>query len=200
MPQSLLPAFIKNQGIASLIRPLVKLVAKGEPVPLDTLATTAALPLEQVERLLRSQPGTDWDNNGMLLGFGLTQRPTSHQFVVEGRTLFIFCAADGLIIPPILGLSSSVTSHCPETGQKIRIEVSPDAVTTVEPATAVVSQVRLCSDISDIRAMVCDHGVFYSSIEAAATWRQQHPDGEVSPIREFFDSNLAVLRQVGLAK
>lgn len=200
MPQSAFPAFLKEQGISSLIGPLVKLVAKGEPVPLDRLAAEAALPLEQVKSLLCSQPGTDWDKHGMLLGFGLTQRPTSHQFVVEGRTLFTFCAADGLIIPPILSLSASVTSYCPETGRKIRIEVSPEVVTLVEPATAVVCQVHLCSDVSDIRAMVCDHGVFYSSIEVAGAWRQQHPEGQISPIREFFDSSLAGLRQMGLVK
>jgi len=192
--------FLKDQDLTTFLCTLLQLVAKGEPVPLTFLAAEAGLPLEQVESLLRAQRGTDWDEQGRLLGFGLTQRPTPHQFVVEGRTLFTFCAADALIFPPILTKPASADSRCPETGQRIRIDVTPDAVTLVEPATAVVSQVHLDPCVSDIRAMVCNHGVFYSSIEAAATWRQQHPDGDVLPVRQFFDLSLAGLHQVGLAK
>lgn len=34
-----------------------------------------------------TDPGTDWDENGDVVGFGLTQRPTAHRFIVSGRTL-----------------------------------------------------------------------------------------------------------------
>ncbi|MQA85571.1 MAG: organomercurial lyase MerB [Streptosporangiales bacterium] len=195
--QTSLTEFIRRQEIPTFFAPLLRLVAEGEPVPLDRLAAEADLPVDRVESWLRAQRGTDWDERGRLVGFGLTQRPTAHRFVVDDRTLYAFCAADTLIFPPIMGKAATVESTCPATGQRIRLRVTPEAATSVEPTTAVVSQVCLCEDITDIRATVCDHGHFYASAGAAAEWRRDHPDGELRPVREFFTLGLAASRELG---
>ena len=77
--------------------PMIRLVAQGRPVALDRIAAASGVPVEEVESWLRAQPGTDWDDEGRLLGFGLTQRPTPHRYIVDGRVLYTFCAGDTLI-------------------------------------------------------------------------------------------------------
>src|ERR1700757_704899 len=121
---------------------MIRLLAQGRPVALERLATEAGVPAQTIESWLRAQPGTDWDDSGRLLGFGLTQKPTRHRYIVGGRVLFTFCAADTLIFTPILGRPVSVESSCPTTGQTIRVELSPVAVTSLDPTTAVVSDVK----------------------------------------------------------
>ena len=46
---------------------------------------------------------TGSNDRGRLLGSGLTHRPTRHRYMIDGRVLFTFCAADTLIVTPILG-------------------------------------------------------------------------------------------------
>ena len=141
-----------GRDVARFTAPMIRLVAEGQPVELERLAAEAGVPVDEIESWLRAQPGTDWDERGRLLGFGLTQRPTRHRYIVDGRVLYTFCAADTLIFTPILGRPARVESSCPTTSQTIRIELTPGAVTLVDPATSVVSALNLCCGVSDIRA------------------------------------------------
>lgn len=181
---------------APLLRPLVRLAAQGDPVPLDRLAAEAGVPVEQVERRLRAEPGVDWDAQGRLLGFGLTQRPTQHRLLVGGRELYAFCAADTLMLTLMLDQPTTVESPCAATGQPIRIELTPQAVTSLRPTTAVLSQVRLCSSMTDIRAQGCDHGHFFATADAAQQWQSEHPEGEIRPVKDFFTRLHAVGREL----
>lgn len=195
--QTNLVEFLREEDMTAFFPSLVRLVAEGDPVPLARLADEAGGPEDRLAAWLHAQPGTDWDEQGRLLGFGLTQRETRHRFVVDGRELFTFCAADTLLFPPILGRSARVSSTCPATGQRIRVEVTPTGVTAVEPATAVVSHVRLRPGCGDIRAETCDHGYFFASDAAAEQWRRSHREGHVLQIAEFFTQGLAANRDLG---
>lgn len=113
--QANLVEFLRDEDMTEFLPALIRLVADGEPVPLPRLAAAADVAEEWLAAWLRGQPGTDWDEQDRLLGFGLTQRETRHRFVVDGRELFTFCAADTLVFPPILGRSASVTSRCPSS-------------------------------------------------------------------------------------
>src|SRR5579875_1499628 len=142
--------FIRHD-VARFMVPMIRLVAEGRPVALERLAAASGVPVEEIESWLRAQPGTDWDEDGRLLGFGLTQRSTRHRYIVDGRVLYTFCAADTLIFTPILGRRAFVESSCPTTGQSIRLEVTPEAVRSVDPPTTVISHVNLCCGAHDIR-------------------------------------------------
>lgn len=194
--QTTMAEFIRRD-VARFTAPMVRLVAEGRPVALEQLAAVSGVPVEEIDSWLRAQPGTDWDEEGRLLGFGLTQRPTRHRYIVDGRVLFTFCAADTLIFTPILGRPASVKSSCPTTGQPIRVELAPQAVTSVDPPTTVVSHVNLCCGAGDIRGSYCDHGHFFASENAAEGWRRAHSDGEVRPVRELFDIGRAICRELG---
>jgi alkylmercury lyase len=90
---------------------------------------------------------------------------------------------DTLLFPSVLGRTVHVESTCPATGQAIRVTVTPDAITSVNPAEAVVSQLTP-GDVSRIRADVCALGHFFASAEAARPWTEAHPDGFTVPIAD----------------
>jgi alkylmercury lyase len=186
-----------GRDVTRFLAPMIRLLAEGRPVALERLATEAGAPVETVESWLRAQPGTDWDDSGRLLGFGLTQKPTRHRYIVDGRVLYTFCAADTLIFTPILGRPASIESSCPTTGQSVRVELTPNTVTSVFPTTAVVSQVNSRGAVGDIRGTLCDHGYFFASSRAAEPWRGAHPDGDVRPVGEVFDIALRFCREQG---
>lgn len=188
--------FLRDEEVNAFFPTLLRLVAGGEPVPLSRLAAAAGVAEDRVAGWLHAQPGTDWDQEGRLLGFGLTQRRTPHRFVVGGRELFTFCAADTLLFPPILGLPARVESTCPATGVPIRLDIRPEAVDSVDPITTVVSHLGLCAGL-DVRATTCDHGHFFATDAAAGNWRVEHPDGEVLAVDEFFKLGLAADRELG---
>ncbi|MCC3318410.1 organomercurial lyase MerB [Nocardia africana] len=193
-----LTEFLRHDDMPRFLGPLVRLVAAGRPVELARIAEAGDIPVEQLRTWLRDQPGTDWDEQGRLVGFGLTQRETVHRFTVDARVLYTFCAADTLLFPPILGRPALVESPCAATGRPIRIEVGPDAVGATDPETAVVAQPALCGT-ADIRATFCDHGHFFVTSDAAREWQARHPGGDVRPVAEFFDIALATCRELGWA-
>ena len=125
--------FISSFEGAPAIPPLLRLIARGRPVDLAELAAESAQPAPDLERILRAQPGTEWDDEGRLVGFGLSLRPTAHRYLVGGHTLYTWCATDTLFFTVILGTDAVAESTCPATGQPIRLEITPDAVTSVSP-------------------------------------------------------------------
>ncbi len=190
-------AFLSSFDGFDLLPDIVRLIAQGQPVSLDALAETAQRAREDVERVLRAQPGTDWDDNGRLVGLGLTLRPTAHRFTIPGRTLYTWCATDTFYFATILDTPALVESTCPATGQVIRLELEPDVVIAVNPSQTVVSQRHCAELVDDIRAQVCDHGNFYSSADAAAAWLREHPAGELLSVAETFERCQTACKQLG---
>lgn len=177
---------------------LMRLLAEGQPVPLERLAATASWPVEDVDAALHRHPGVDWDEQGRLVGFGLTLRPTAHRFTFEGRTVYGFCASDTLEFPVVLGRSGVVESSCPATGQAIRVELTPERVERVDPSSAVVSLVRP-EKYDDIRAEGCNLGWFFASPEAAAEWLAAHPEGMVHSVEVEFEQTREMMVRAGWA-
>jgi alkylmercury lyase len=176
---------------------LIRLIARGKPVSTAELAADAGEPIGRVESWFRSQPGTDWDDEGRLVGFGLTLRPTTHKFVVDGTILYTFCALDTLIFPAVIGRAAVVESNCAATGRKIRIELTPSSVVSVDPPTTVTSLLVPADHVADIRGSVCAQGHFFASSEDAQNWIKQHPTGQVLSIEDAFQSSLAQCKELG---
>ena len=65
-------AFISSVEGFEALPHVVRLLARGTPVGVEELADSAGVPEDKVVRLLRSQAGTEWDDDGRLVGFGLT--------------------------------------------------------------------------------------------------------------------------------
>ncbi len=175
----------------------VRLLARGEPADLDELAEVAGWPVGDIEALARSQAGAEWDHDGRLVGFGLTLRPTAHRFTVGGRTLYTWCAADTLLFTMILGEPAVAESSCPVTGETIRVELSPQSLVSLSPPTAVITQRLGAEPVRDLRAEVCDHGLFFASPASAGAWAATHPDGEVLTVADAFDRSRATCEALG---
>ncbi len=191
------PRFISRFDGFGLVPHVVRLLALGRPVEPRQVAEAAGLPVGQVEGFLRAQPGTDWDDDGRIAGFGLTLHPTPHRFVVDDRVLYTWCATDTLMFPAVLGRGAVVESTCPVTSRPIRLEVTPEAVVAVEPPTTVVSQVHPAEAVEDIRGVVCRHGHFFSSPQAASDWAAEHPEGQLLSVNDAFDSARAASEALG---
>jgi alkylmercury lyase len=166
---------------------LVRLLARGTPVNIEELAALAGRPKDDVDWLVRSQPGTDWDDHGRLVGFGLTLRPTQHRYMIAGRTLYAWCATDTLLFTQIIGEPAVAESTCPATGLPVRLELRQGAVVSVQPADAVVTQRHGGELVADLRAEVCDHGHFFASPAAASDWATEYPEGQVLAVAEAFE-------------
>jgi len=91
---------------------------------------------------------------------GLGFLSTRHQFHLGEKTLYTWCALDTLAFPALLGRTARVISSCPVTGKEIRLTVTPEAITDLEPAGAVAS-VRLPgedTDLCHVQEDICNDG------------------------------------------
>ncbi|BBY56177.1 hypothetical protein MKOR_34280 [Mycolicibacillus koreensis] len=87
---------------AGLLIPLLRLLVDGDPVTVEQLAAAASRTLDDVRRGLAAVPDTEYDDQGRIIGQGLTLRPTPHRFTVAGEELYTWCALDTLIFPALL--------------------------------------------------------------------------------------------------
>jgi len=176
---------------------LLRLVARGEPVTVADIAAACGRPVAEVQAALGQMPDTELDDAGRVVGWGITQRPTPHQFEVDGRHLFTWCALDTLMFPALLGQAASVTSPCHATGEPVhvQVDVDPDRVSTVTPAEAVVSIVTPGKTAS-IRGAFCNQVHFFASTDAAAPWLAEHPGASVLPVAEAFELGRPLVAQM----
>jgi alkylmercury lyase len=126
-----------------------------------------------------------------------TLRSTPHRYLVGGRTLYTWCATDTLFFTVILASDAVVESTCPATGQPIRLELTPDAVTSVSPPGVVVSQRHGGELVGNLRADVCDHGHFFASAHAAGRWSAEHPEGALLRVVDAFDQSQQACMELG---
>lgn len=175
----------------------IRLLSDGEPVEVERLAAASGLPVESVDAMLAEQASAERDEDGRLVGFSLTLRPTPHRYTTGGRTVYAWCASDTFMFAVILGTPASVESTCPHTGQPIRIELTQDAVERIDPPDAVLSAVRPAAWLGDVRAATCQLGHFFSSSAAAARWTAEHPDGYVLSVEQGFRLDRQVIERLG---
>jgi alkylmercury lyase len=121
------------------------------------------------------------DDQGRVLGFGgLSAAPMHHRFEVGGHALSTWCAWDSLFIPEILGQSARVTSSDPESGEVVRMIVTPDQVAYAEPPSAVVSFILPDAQVfgtsaANVMAKFCHFVFFFASRSSGERWVAKHP-------------------------
>lgn len=182
---------------ASLMRPALRLLAQGAPVTMAELAAAAGVDVAD----LADAPGAqdiEYDDEHRIVGWGITLIPTPHTFIVDGRRLYTWCAADTLMFPAIIGRRAQVESRCPTTGAVIRLTVEPEGgVTDLSPATAVISIPASDElDVSRVRASCCNPGHFFATAEAAADWRARYPTGTVLPVADAYPQLQPILSRL----
>jgi alkylmercury lyase len=159
---------------------LIRQLAAGQPVSAERLAADVVMEEPAVAAVLQEMSDVAYDGVGNVVGFGLSLIPTAHQFNVNGRTLYTWCALDTFLYTALLGQPSQVLSHCPVTAEAIGLAMTPAGMTEVSPASSVVSLVVPDGSIADCRrSAFCDHGHFFATAEASATWLRDHPNGMI---------------------
>ncbi|NGW83277.1 organomercurial lyase MerB, partial [Staphylococcus aureus] len=138
-----------------LFRPLLKMLAEGDPVPVEDIAAETGKPVEEVKQVLQTLPSVELDEQGRVVGYGLTLFPTPHRFEVDGKQLYAWCALDTLMFPALIGRTVHIASPCHGTGKSVRLTVEPDRVVSVEPSTAVVSIVTP-DEMASVRSAFCN--------------------------------------------
>src|SRR6266496_2654276 len=118
-------------------------LAHGEPVLRSSLVEALGVPRRELDDLL-GHPNlkclTYMDSEGRIIGFGgLAVREMPHRFVVDGRTLYTWCAWDSLFIPYILDQEAEVDSPAPGGTVRVHLKVAPDGVKDVQPPSTVMS-------------------------------------------------------------
>jgi alkylmercury lyase len=171
---------------AALFTTLLRLLAAGSPVTLEEAATTAGRSPEQVREALASRGDVELDEQGRIVGYGITLRATPHRFEVEGRQLYTWCALDTLMFPRLLGTSARVESPSHGNGAAIRVEVEPDRVVRVDPPGAVVSLVTPDAPQS-VRMSFCNQVHFFADQDDASSWLVEHPEATVVSVADAYE-------------
>lgn len=185
---TVLDASFRESGSArgyALFHQLILLLAEGHAVPPARIAVALKRSSVEVESILSQMPSIERDEDGNVVGAGLTLRPTPHHFIVNDRTMFTWCALDALMFPGLLGQTVQIESPCVTTGIPVRVKITQNGVEQVEPAEAVVSLVAPDAS-ADIRRSFCDYVNFFSSSEAASTWLSEHPGATTLPVIEAY--------------
>jgi alkylmercury lyase len=174
-----------GRAFLEIVPPTLDLLAKGKPTSPEEIAATSGKSPEKVQAALDRFPSTEWDEQGRVVGLGLTLQLTPHRLELEGHTLFAWCALDALLFPVLLRRPASIESPCRGTGEPVHIEVTPAGIEAVEPPSAVVPIV-VARDLDTFRRVSCHNTHFFSSLMTASRWLEKHPDATILPAEEAF--------------
>lgn len=166
----------------------VRGLAKGEPVAPARLAELMDEPVEETTKELQNV--VEWDDQGRVVGHGLTFVPTQHQFEIDGRTMWVWCAGDAIVFPAWINQPARIKSPCAVTGEMIEVTVTPEVVKEVTPAGAAASLITYdpgVSGMADVRAAICSGQVFFKSAEVGKEWQEEHPNSVILPVNDFFE-------------
>lgn len=175
----------RSDGSAALLVDLVRELAKARPVSPTILATTLGWPVARIKAALESGSGTEYDDEGNIVGYGVSLRETPHILEVDGRRLYTWCALDTLMFPALIGRTACVSSSCAESRVPVSLTVTPTEIRDVTPADAVVSLI-VPQSTAPVRQSFCCHVHFFASVGTAKVWASRHQGVEIVRVREAF--------------
>lgn len=190
--EAAMPGLFSEEQRAGIV--LLRELAKGQPVGASQFATALGVPTDEAETLLKESrlrqliyAGQD----GRVVGiWGLSTARTHHRFTINGRTLWAWCAGDTLFLPAVLGETAEVESHDPESGDLIRLTISPARVEAVEPVDVTVSFLQPdavdFTSATQIMATACHHIYFFGSRASGDRWVAKHPGKVLLSLDEAF--------------
>lgn len=191
--ESIMPRLSAEEQRAGIV--LLQELSKGEPVSAPQLAQALDVPIGEAHATLRESALKPFvyaayaDGEPRVEGFfGLATSPTHHRFTIEDRTLWTWCAQDSLFLPELLGETARVESKDPETGEPVRLTISPEGVEAVEPKGVAVSMVQaVAADLTSARRIIataCHFIFFFVSRASGERWVAAHPQTELLSLEE----------------
>lgn len=190
--QAAMPGYTPEEQRTAIV--LLRELAKGEPVAAADLANILDVPSGEAQRLLSDsalRPFVYTGTDGRIEGFwGLSTKPTQHRFMAGGRVLWTWCAQDSLFLPELLGETARIESTDPETGDPVRLTISPDRIEAAEPEGIAVSWVDMESveltSITRILATACHFIFFFADRESGERWVTSHSNAMLLSLDEAY--------------
>ena len=164
---------------------IIRQVARGKPVARTHLQTSLHISQHELEQRLTRLPETEVDQQGNILGWGVTLVPTSHRFELDGKLLYTWCAFDTVLFPPQLDRQAFVLSTCSITSQAITFLATPSGeIRDLAPASSVMSLIIPPSRLECTRGSFCQQSLFFQSASAAQTFLMAHPEAILLSLEE----------------
>lgn len=161
------------------------LIETGQPVSLLHLATRSQMGQEKLAAHLACVPDTEFDEQGHIVGWGITLLPTQHQFRLKEFPLFTWCAFDTVLFPPLLQVEAHVQSRCSVTDQPITfVATRRSGIVNLFPSTSVLSLLLPAERCDCVRGTFCKQSLFFHSEEAASPWMALHPNAVLLSVEE----------------
>lgn len=173
-----------------LARTVYAQLATGQPAHPAAIADAAGWAVADLRQRLDAWPAVFRNRDGAVVGFwGLNVEPvTGHQLDLDRRRVWAWCAYDTLFIPHLLGVTAQVTSPCRTTGEQVRLTVTHDGVSGLEPAGAVLSLLTPDAPIDDnVRETLCHYIHFFATPAAADSWTATNPGTFALTVTDGFE-------------
>ena len=165
--------------------PILHQVTRGKPIEKAALAASLHVSQGDLEQRLLHLPDTEFDQQGNILGWGITLVPTRHRFQIQGQSLYTWCALDTVLFPPSLQAEAQVHSTCPVTGRPITFVATPEGIVkNLTPTSSVMSLIIPAERSECVRTTFCEQSLFFESEQVASTWLTAHPEAVLLSIEE----------------
>lgn len=163
---------------------LAALAETGLPLAPVHLVRRLQVSQEDIAAHLARVPDTEFDEQGHIVGWGITIVPTQHRFALAERALFTWCAFDTVLFPPLLGVEAQVQSKCAASSELITFRAGPEGIEELTPTTSVLSLILPAGRIDCVRGTFCQQSLFFQSEEAASLWMALHPEAVLLSVEE----------------
>lgn len=168
---------------------LYRLLGGKDSVSREELAQSSGLSVERVNEILEGWSGVFYEEDRIIGFWGLTSRPFSkHMLHYDGYTAYGWCAWDTLFIPELLGKTVQVESTDPESGQTVKLTVTPDGVKSASPQEVVMSILEPTEEMTeDIVGNFCHYVFFFPSREIGEKWTANNPGAVLLSLDDAFE-------------
>ncbi len=160
------------------------IVETGQPLTPDHLARRLQMSQESLMAHLARVPDTEFDEQGNIVGWGITLVPTQHQIRLKEHSLFTWCAFDTVLFPSLLQVEAPVQSVCEASGQPVTFFATSDQIVDLTPSTSVLSLILPDARCDCVRGTICEQSLFFQTKEAALPWMGLHPGAVLLSVEE----------------
>jgi len=157
---------------------LYQLLATGSAVSIGKVAEATGIGSAEILASLNSWPAVYFDDSGDVTGFwGLTITPMQHQLKIEDKTLYTWCAWDGLFIPDLLKTSATLITQCPISKIQLSVFLGRDGKTESSAPEIVMSFLEPTRGAfeQDIIAKFCHYIYLFRDRETGERWTATNP-------------------------
>jgi hypothetical protein len=161
-----------GQADKQILRQVFPLLTQGQPVPVARIGEAAGVGIQVVEAALAlGRAGRDSAGRVIELS-GLMLSPTFHRVQISDVALFSCCALLAQLVPALIDRPVTVESVDPVSRRIVRLAISPEGVTSLEPSGAVASFVLTAAHAvaEDVSANFCCHVRHFASPDSASTF------------------------------